>query len=136
MTTSIVCRSPAFLLSGELNIVPVKMTPSSSLVAPQSFHLSISVSEVHTTRNPRLVTELWCRECPSPRTNGESNYCQHIGACQSKVPPSLARIRVDSLSDCRMHVEGSQLGIGIAPPDIHPPFVSSRFTRESREDDH
>ena len=53
------------------------------------------------------------------------------------VSPNLSsltrffRVQVDSpLFDCSIHVDGSDLGIAVAPISIHRPFVSSSFTRE------
>ena len=124
-----VCRSLAhFLLSGELK--RAKMASSPSIVTPSTFPFSISLTEVHTT-NPGLEIELWCGSLIPPRMNGESSFCQRAQACQSKT--ILSRLKFSSwfsLSDCRVQVNGSDLGIGVSPLPIYPPFVSSSFIHE------
>ena len=124
-----VCRSPAHLLtSGELNRTEMASLPS--LVTPSTFQFPISLTDVHTT-NPVLEIKSWCGSLTSPRMNGESSLCQRLQACQSKS--ILSRLIFSSwfsLSDCRIQVNGSDLGIGVSPLPIYPPIVSSSFIHE------
>jgi hypothetical protein len=113
------CLSLTSPFSGKSSLV--KMATSSSSAPPRSFQANTLLTKT-LPRNPSKATGSCTMLLNSPRTNGTSQLHPDFVPCQSIVL-SFSHIVELTLLSCSIRVAGSHLGIRVAPPKIHPPFV-------------